>query len=436
MSREFIILFVTFLISGSALSQDSLSLEKAIETTLYNNYSIQKARNELQLADNNVTRGNAGFLPTVDLTISQNSAVVNGEQISENGTRDIDNIKNKSLVMGGNINWTIFDGRRMFFNYDRLKALQLQSEAELQLEVETTIYNVTTTFYLAALEQERMNSLKINLELSEDRTRLAKDQYDVGRASKLEWLQAQVDYNADKSILLRQQELLASRKFELLQLMAVSDTIDFALKSDIEFEETFNLQVLLDHAELQNKRLLTFRRAIEISRLNEDILKSERLPSLSVFTGYNYSEIERATGFAFALNTTELSYGFTARLRLFNGFNLQREIDNSQIQIENTKLQLENQKLALITQIKSTYISFVNNRQLMELEQENLEVARENNEIAQERYKIGRSNALELREAQVNLINAEIRFQNAAYEAKLAEAELKFLSGNLLEGVN
>lgn len=435
MMRSFligIILFSTF----SVHAQDSLSLEEAIETALYNNYSIQIARNDLKIADNNVTRGNAGFLPTVDLTASQNNTVVNGEQIVGPDVREIDDRKNKSTVVGGVIDWTIFDGRRMFFNYDRLKTMRLQSEADLQLEIETIIFNITTIFYLTALEQETMNSLKSNLSLSEERKALSKDLYEVGRASKLEWLQAQVDFNADKSVILRQQELLAARKYELLHLMAVGDTVDFIIDYDIEFEEPLNLQVLLDQMEFQNKRLVSIRRAMEIAASNEKIIKSNMLPSVSVFTGYNYSEVQRAVGFAFESNTTDWSYGFTARLRLFDGFNLRRQIENSRIEIDNVQLQLENQKLSLITQIKSTYISLENNRQLMELENENLEVARENNEIAQERYRIGRSNALELREAQVNLINAEIRFQNAVFEAKLAEAELRFLSGNLLKEAN
>ncbi|MGK7391940.1 MAG: TolC family protein [Candidatus Cyclobacteriaceae bacterium M2_1C_046] len=428
-----LIVFIFLLKAVTASAQDSLTLEQAIEAALYNNYAIQIADNDLQIAANNVTRGNAGFLPIVDLTASQNNSVVNGEQIIGPDVREIDGRKNKSTVVGGVIDWTIFDGRRMFFNYDRLKTIRSQAEADLQLQIETIIYNITTTFYLTALEQERMNSFKSNLALSEERTSLAKDLYEVGRASKLEWLQAQVDLNADKSVILRQQDLLATRKYELLQLMAVDDTIDFVINYKIKLDEPLNLQVLLDQMETQNKQLVSFRRAMEIAATNEKIIKSNMLPSLAVFTGYNYSEIQRAVGFAFTSNTTDWSYGFTARLRIFDGFNVRREIENSQIQMENVQLQLENQKLSLITRMKSTYISLENNRQLMELERENFEVARENNEIAQERYRIGRSNALELREAQVNLINAEIRLQNAVFEAKLDEAELRFLAGDLLE---
>ena len=88
--------------------------------------------------------------------------------------------------------------------------------------------------------------------------------------------------------------------------------------------------------------------------------------------------------------------------------------------------------LAFTTDIKTRYINYRNNLDLLKLEKENLSVAKENNEIAQERYQIGLSNALELRESQINLINAEIRYQNAAFAAKQAEIELKYLSGTLL----
>lgn len=425
-------LFITLLLSGiylCSIAQDTITLKEAVAIALEKNYNIRIAENNLDVAENNVTPGNAGFLPTLDLTATNNNAIVNGEQIRGDQSEDIDDGKNKSTVVGADLNWTIFDGTRMFINNNLLETQRLYSETELNYQIEQTIYDVTNNYLLAALEQERLNSLESNLELSGQRLKIANDRYELGKGSKLEYLQAQVDYNADRSEMLTQIEVLETQKLALLELLSITDTATFNLKSDVNIDRGLNLSELLNAVTSQNARLVPLEKLKQIASLETNMLKTSRVPSISVFTGYNYSETQRAVGFTFESNTTELSYGFTAAITVFNGFNLNRQIQNATIAEETAQFNYEQQALAVKTQLKSAFVSYLNNIELIELEGENLEVARENNEIAQDRYEIGLSTALELREAQVNLINAELRRQNAVFAAKLAEIQLKFLSG-------
>jgi outer membrane protein len=439
MRRKIIFTISIWLLSVWAVAQvshDSLSLGDAIETALDNSFSLKISKNNQTIAENNVTRGNAGFLPTIDLTATHNGALINGEQIRGADSETLTDRRNKSTVIGAGLNWMIFDGRQMFLNYDRLQQVREVADADLRYDIERLLYNISSTFYQAAQEEERLNLLQKNLELSEERLNIARDKYELGRSSKVELLQAQVDFNADKSTILSQVEILASRKFQLLQLMGVSDTVAFNLRYDLELLGDISLNNLLRNIEDQNSLLISFRRLEEIALLEKRLFQAQRLPMLEVFTGYNYSEAQRAVGFSFESNTTEFAYGFTARWRLFNGFNLNRQIQNATIEAENAHLAYNEQKLALTTQLKTVFIRYQNNLQLMELEEENLDVAEENLEIAQERYRIGLSNALELREAQINFLNAEIRYQNAAFAAKIAETELIFLSGSMVQDIN
>ena len=51
-----------------AEAQQLFDLKRCIETGLEQNYSIRIIRNEQQISDNNATPGNAGYLPTVDMS--------------------------------------------------------------------------------------------------------------------------------------------------------------------------------------------------------------------------------------------------------------------------------------------------------------------------------------------------------------------------------
>ena len=58
-------LFILIYVSCFKLQaqEEVLSLEEVIEIGLKNNYDILVANNNLEIADNNVSLGNAGFLP-------------------------------------------------------------------------------------------------------------------------------------------------------------------------------------------------------------------------------------------------------------------------------------------------------------------------------------------------------------------------------------
>ena len=428
-------LVITFIILGATpmMAQEELTLEKAIETALENNYSIKIARNNEEIAQNNHTLGNAGFLPSVTANYNRDYGVQSFEQQRATGEVSDNGAKSQRETYGATLNWTIFDGLKMFTTYDQLEALNEQSEDQTRAQIELLVYNVMAAFYSAALEKERLLLFESNVGLSEERLKVSKDKYELGKASKIEFLQAQVDLNADKSSMIKQLELLAVRKFELMRLMAIDqDSLNFIIEYEIDNDPDIALSELLDRLESQNAQLMALKRDQVIALYDKKIVEGDRLPEVGLFADYTHSSFETPAGFVLSGNSDDITYGITARWTIFDGFNVNRRLSNAKIQYETAQYQYKDQLLAFTTDIKTRYINYRNNLDLLKLEKENLVVAKENNEIAKERYQIGLSNALELRESQINLINAEIRYQNAAFAAKQAEIELKYLSGTLL----
>ena len=67
MKRFLLLICIAFTVVP-AEAQRVFSLDDCIQTGLERNYSIRIIRNEQQISDNNATPGNAGYLPTVDLS--------------------------------------------------------------------------------------------------------------------------------------------------------------------------------------------------------------------------------------------------------------------------------------------------------------------------------------------------------------------------------
>ena len=64
-----ILLSFLVLSSTNLCAQETLTIEQAVELALKNNYDIQIAKNDAEIAARNNTVGNAGMLPKVNATV-------------------------------------------------------------------------------------------------------------------------------------------------------------------------------------------------------------------------------------------------------------------------------------------------------------------------------------------------------------------------------
>lgn len=415
-----------------------LTTEEAVAIALEANYSIKLERNNLRIAENNNTLGNAGFLPAVGVGGSASQSIRDTEQTLDfsgnQETRTVDGATSTNYNAGVNLQWTIFDGLRMFATRDRLQELERLNNHAFKAAIQNTISDVLKAFYNTVLEQERLALLESSLLLSQERVNISRDRYEVGRASKLEYLQAQVDFNTDKSALVRQQERITTSKYQLWQLLAQGDfSPDIRLEYEYHINELLSLQEVEQTALAQNPDLMYLRSNREVAMLITKEEERDLLPSLNFNLGYVYDEQQSEVGVMRSNQSLGFNYGLSATMNLFDGFNQRREIQNARIQAESASIALEEARTQLLTSVRSAFLAYQNSLQLVRLEEENLEVANENVEIALERYRIGRASSLEIREAQNNAVNAQIRHLESLNAAKIAEIELMRLSGQIVE---
>jgi outer membrane protein TolC len=413
-------------------AQQVLTLERAVEIALENNYEIKIASNDLKIDAQNVSLANAGMLPRVDATVTDNHSIQDISQTRSDGTRNsVEGGKNQSLTYGANLGWTVFDGFRMFARYDQLKALEKLGDAELKLTVLTKVAEVMNTYYDLVQQQQQLMALDSTIAISKQRVELSNNRYTIGKAAKLELLNAQVDLNTDQTNYLRQQELYANTKTKLNEIMARDVNTDFTVVNNVAVDNTLLLPDLTALAEKQNPELLAQFIGKRIAELNLKQVRANRFPTVGINTGYNWSESKSSLGFTSESYAKGLNYGFSASINVFNGFLQKRNERIARLQIENSTIAIEQQRQVLNSQLTSTYQTYLTNIQLIELESKNETIAKQNLDITLEKYRIGTINTLEYRTAQLNYLNAKVRHSVAQFEAKLSEIALKSLAGNL-----
>ncbi|MGZ9736294.1 TolC family protein [Flavobacterium sp. GNP002] len=413
-------------------AQEVLTLESAVKIALENNYEIKIATNNLSIEKTNVAIGNAGMLPTVTATVVDNNSIQNSSQTRQDGTEtELDNAKNNSLTYGVGLDWTVFDGMRMFARLDQLKELQKLGEAQLKLTVITRISDVNAAYYNLVQQQQQLAALDTTIVISNQRLTLAQNRFTIGKASKLEVLNAQVDLNTDQVALLRQKELYANSKILLNQLLARDVATDFKVIDELEVDALLLLPELRALAEKQNPQLEAQIINKRVAELELKQIKAARYPTVRVNTAYNFSESQSSLGFVAQSQSRGLNYGFSASLNIFDGFSQNRNEKIAKIQIENSKLNIDQQNLALNSQLATSYQTYLTNLELIALEEKNESIAKQNLNITLEKFRIGTITTLEFRTAQLNYVNAKVRYSNAQFQGKLSEIALRELAGNL-----
>ncbi len=413
-------------------AQELLTPEDAVKIALENNYEIQIAANDLKIDQQGVSLANAGILPRVDASITDSHGIQNLSQTRTDGTKNaLDNAKNSNLAYGVNLGWTVFDGFRMFARYDQLKELEKLGDAQLKLTILNKVSDVLNIYYDLVQQQQQLNALDTTIVISGQRVDLAHNRYTIGKAAKLEVLNAQVDLNTDQTDLLRQKELFANTKTKLNEILARDVKTDFRVINQVAIDTTLLLPDLTALAEKQNPELLSQMINKRIAELNLKQVRANRYPTVSVNTGYNFAETKSSLGFTSESYSRGLTYGFGATMNIFNGFLQKRNEKIAKLQVENSDTAIALQTQSLNSQLTSAYQTYLTNIQLIGLEQKNQELAKQNLDITLDKFRIGTINTLEFRTAQLNYVNAQVRYSDAQYQAKLSEIALKELAGNL-----
>ncbi len=416
----------------SSRSQEVLSLGEAIAIALESNYDIQLVSKDLAITENNVNIANAGMLPTISANVSAAAGIQNTTQTLLSGeVRSLRNAESSSRAYGANLEWTIFDGFQMFTRYEQLKELKALGEANLQAAILNTVFEVVSNYFDLVQQKQLIDATQTALELSAFRLLTAQNQYQIGRASKLEVLTASVDLNTDTTNLLRQRDLYNTTRIRLNELLGRDVNTPFGVVDTIIIAYDLNHADLLALANQHNPTLQAALVNQRLSELELKLVKGNRYPVVGVSSAYTRTRSRTELGFATQSKNNGFNYGVSASMNIFNGFLQRRNERNAELAIESAKIMLDRVDQNIQAQLLAAYQTYLMNLELVRLEANNRNIAKENLDITLEKFKLGSIAPLEFREAQRNFVDASTRYTAAQYQAKLAEISLNQIAGTL-----
>lgn len=425
---------------GTAWAQtDSIAqpctLAQLIATGLQNNYGLRIVRNAEERTDNEATRANAGYLPTVNLQAGYDAALNSSEahQRATGATQRERNAVTHGVQAAVNAEWTVFDGFKIQTNYRRLQELRLQGQVQTRIALEDYVAGLTSEYYNFIQQRIRMRNLRQAVNLSKERLRIVSERYALGSASRLDLQQARVDFNADSARSLKQLELFATSRIKLYQLMAVNDITSRLLVPDtaIVVDDALVYDSLLSSTLRANAQILHAARQRNLAQLDYQRVVSRDYPYVKLAASYAVAHDMYSAG----NNTSRTQWGGDIGVKVgFNLFDGKRSMErrNARLSIDDAELAEQELEQNLRADLADLWQAYRNNMRLLLLERENLITAKENHYIASERYLLGDLSGIEMREAQQSLLDAEERILVAEYNTKLCEISLRQISGNVM----
>lgn len=427
------LLSFTLLLHFTGLSAQVLTPEQAVAIALEHNHGIRLAKLDARTSELLNNAGNAGMLPTLDAngfyTIDNSSTK---QTFFSGEVREADNADSRVLDGALALNWTVFDGLAMFAAKDRLEALEVIGKTELRQQMESTVYDVLTSYHLAVQLNSAVRVQQEGLRTSRERLTIVETGERIGASSGLQVVQARLDLSADSSAVLdlRQQQAIAHNRLNTLLGRAVDTPVEVA--DAIAPAEALDLATIQRDARAGNSALQQARQQQLLADISVKELRGALFPRIDVFGNYGYTKSTSAVGFLQSNRSLGPDYGVRVSVPLFRGLQANRAVEVAKITREQANIGTEQAQLQLEQQVLDGWATYTTAQQRVALEQANLGGIRTQVDVALESYRLGMITAVELRDVQQGLIDAENRLLMAQYEAKAAELTLKWLAGKLV----
>jgi len=412
-------------------AQQQFTLRNAIDTALNNNFGIQIAKNNVDIARMNNTYGLAGGLPVVTASANDNLSSTTINQHLSDGTKSTVSNKGENIVNAGlSAGIVLFNGFKVIATKEKLNRLQNLSELQLNQQIQATIADIMITYYDIVRQQNYKRIIENSLEVSRKKLEIVTMKKNIGMADAVVELQAQTDVNSAEQSLALQNLVIEQDKADLLLMIHAKSSRPFFIHDSIEIDTRLKMDSIVNYLD-RNPQYLSADQQI---RINEQIVKEVsalRYPTVKLNAGYDFFQGNTNKGTMSMNQNYGPAAGISLQVPIFNGSIYKTQTDVAKVRLENSKLEKESLQYSLTTQASKLFRSYSTTLQQIEAQRKNYEMSTKLMDVVMQKFNVNQSTILDVKAAQTSFENAGYMLVNLLFSAKVAEIELKQLTYSL-----
>ncbi len=432
------IFYILLFLSFQSISQDSLSLSKAIEIGLEKNYDIRLTLKNVEINTLFNNWGEAGRLPQLTFNLGQNNSLSDQRKNPISFAPYL--FQSTDLSSNAALNWTLFNGFGIKANKIKLEQLQLQSENTATLAIENTIHGIILAYYQAKMQIEQHSLLNNIVQLSYEKYSQQQIKSKIGIGVKFDLLQYESNLYTDSTNIVLQQLSLNNAIRNLNLIMGEDVEKKWFLTSKIKPElNNKNFSVLKKEMLSNNTNIKNQYINIALTQQDISLAKSQFYPIINFNAGLNTSfgqlstkDVNAPIGNAASRNLNY--YGnFTLNFKLYDGGKVKRGIKALEIQNEVDQLQMAQMTNQLIFELKNVYELYQTRTKIFELTKKAFVVSQSNLEIAKLKEQSGLINSFNFRDIEMAYLSAGVALYQASYDLLESNATLLKMTGKIIQ---
>lgn len=433
MKSKVLILLMTLGVT-SVFGQEVLRKVDAIEMALKSNFDIREADNNQNIALNNASKKNSGFLPTVAANGGVTYAITNSENTFTSGeVQSASGVQTERYNASIGANYILYNGESRKYNFKKFQESLNISELQSRGVIENVIVNIFGSYYEVARLTQNEITQKETLDVSGERLRRAQYTFDYGQNTQLDVLNAEVDYNNDSINYLNIVQQLENEKRSLNLFLGRDVNTPFSVDTTLNYSQDLSRDAILESTLNNNVVVLQQNGFLRSAEYDIKINNGANKPTVGLNTNYGWNQNNLgATSFVESQNSSALSYGATVSWNIFDGGQTSVRRQNNLIQLDNQKLGMDRLKLNLNRDVNNAWSIYQTALFVLKAQEKNLATNERNFSRTKEQQSLGQITSIEFRQAQLNLLNAKLNYNQAKYSAKNAELALLQLSGEIM----
>ena len=428
--------------SVQAQSQDNLNitLQKAIDIALENNYQLKVAENNVELSKKEVLSNKADYLPSVDANLSGNRNI--GRTFNQN-TGQITDRSNNSMRASISASLPIFSGLENLHSLKSSRFDQKSSEENRDRVREDIIFNTASNYLQFILDKKFLEIDKENLEASRKTLEQVRAQVDVGSRPKVDLYNQEATVANNELAVVNSQNALKSSRLNLIQTLQIDPLKGYSFVApEIETQQIttkhYDLEQLVATALENRSDLQSEKFNIQSIKHQLSATRGSLYPSLSLSgtLSSSYSELQQLNfqDQFFDININR-SLGLSLSIPIFGNLDRRTNVQSQQINYKNAKLNLQNIRLQVVQEVNQAYNDYESYLKQLQSSKKALRAAERTYQTQKQRYEVGAGTLIELSEANAQYVEAQANRAQSFFRVIFQQKLLDYYIGKLEQDV-
>lgn len=302
------------------------------------------------------------------------------------------------------------------------------SKADLDNTISKTVLSVQKAFYGVLLSKNVLEITQASFVNAKENLSNVKAMYEQGMVSEFDKLQAEVQVENIRPVVLQMENTLKSAKDGLKILLGVNQNEDIDVSGEFDYQsyDISNEEEIINEALTSNFDLKTLdlKKQVDEAFIQLDI--SQYWPTIAAFGNYTYAGSSDKWKFQ---NYSSMTVGLSFSINLWQGNRTKHAVEQSTISYKQTEQQFFQLKEFTIASVKNKLQELKRVQSIIEAQEQNVKVAERAYEIAKVRYREGAGSQLEIQNADQALKQARLNRIQSIHSYLITKYELEQLLG-------